>query len=207
MTDLNKRIAGMALGALMFPLIVLAPAAAHAASYVFQGDPTAGVDPLGGDYAVTQNGFGFYGFDETAAQQSDDTQDVVFHSGGSGLSGATSFTLTETGSDDPISQAFGSGFTQDVPNGDGVAWNTNFIGADEVQFTAPAGDQLVTGDQFFTTVGLTNAPDADFSYTIAWSDAPISAAPEPAAWGLMILGAALAGATLRRVRRDARAGA
>ena len=206
MTDLIKLARSAALTALIPSLIALAPVAAQAASYTFQGDPVAGVDPLGGDYAVAPNFIGAYNFAETAAQQSDDTQDPTFNSDGSGLSGATSFTLTETGSDDPLAQ-FDTGFTQDVPGGEGFAWNTSYVGDGEVQFTAPVGDELVTGDQFFTTVGLTNAPDADFAYTVTWSDAPISAAPEPAAWALMISGAALAGATLRIARRKVLRGA
>ena len=201
----SARLRAAAIGALACG--ALAPAAAHAASYSFQGQTPSGIDPLGGNYAIGLNVFGLESFAETAAQQSDDTQDVTFHPKDGVLADAVSFTFTETGAIDPIEQAFGTGFTHDVPGGEGDAWNATYTGDGQVSFEAPAGDTLVAGDRFFTTVGFANPLPTGFTYTLTWSDSP-SATPEPTTWTLMICGVGLAGASLRLGdrRRQAKAG-
>jgi hypothetical protein len=119
--------------------------------------------------------------------------------GGDGLADATSFTFTYTGSTaNGFNMDLGSGLTH-VQTPEGVQWNTTYISPTEVEFTAPAGDELKPGDTFDLQVAFDKKITAkNFSFSATWGGA--AAVPEPQSWALMILGAGVTGAAMRRRR-------
>ena len=191
----------LAAGALVPGAILAAPLAANAASYHLPR-PTCrrrrsawrqlqpGSERPHRRRAVLRGG---------RTDQSDPTQDPTFQPGSSGLLDATSFTFTETGSTvDAINQNYGAGFTQDNIGDWTAIYTTNAQGAAyQVEFVAPAGDTLASGNQFFTTVDFANAPPAGFTYSITYGGDAVSAAPEPSVWLLMISGLGAIGGALR----------
>jgi hypothetical protein len=84
----------------------------------------------------------------------------------------------------------------------GVAWTPVFKPAVDplgVGFIAPAGSQLVPGEDYFINVIFTNGDlsgaNAGFSAVFA------STVPEVSTWALMLLGVGAVGGTLRNARR------
>jgi len=198
------------LGVLAPLALSLAPLAAHAAAVTFSGG-TTGLDPLGQVYATTfgpigdpnnggPNAFGFPTFGETFSTQPDSALPVF--TGAPDLTHATSFTFTYTGTQSvSFIQGFDVGFTQFGGVG---GWNTAFVNADTVEFTAPTGDTLDIGDNFDFIVGFTNTAGdlvidpSQFSFTATWGGVP-----EPATWALTIMGLGAVGGALRTSRRKA----
>ena len=194
-SSLNTLAAALLLGA--------APLAAHAATFTFAGQVPTGTDPLGGVYAAGPFGGGLVNFEETAGLQPDPTQQVLFNPSAAGLENATSFTLTETGTVDPIlslSAGFGVFFETYTPDSHFLSvWNaTENAAGTSVTFTAPTGEALLPGERFSTDVTFSeaNTLPAGFAFDVTWG----GAVPEPQSWALMILGAGAAGAALRRRR-------
>lgn len=190
MTVLSKiRLAALA------GLCLAAPLAAHAASVTFTGSGTSGTDPLAGEWTAGPNDFGF----STFLEPSLNTGDMQVFNGGDGLADATSFTFTYTGSTaNGFNMDLGSGLTH-VASPEGTQWNTTYLSPTEVEFTAPKGDELKPGDTFDIQVAFNKKITAkNFSFTAVWGGD--AAVPEPQSWALMILGAGVAGAAMRRRR-------
>jgi hypothetical protein len=188
-----KRAIWLAAGLLA---VAMTASAAHAASYTFDGG-TSGVDPLAGNYVLGTDNVGLTAFAETADQQADNTQDVVF-TGGHGVTSATSFTLTETsGADDVFDVGFDQVFFQDSAAGQ-IDWTLSSLDAKSITFTAPEGVSLQSGERFSADIALNSLP-SNFAYSVTWSDG-VSAAPEPSTWTLMILGLGGMGLALRQAR-------
>jgi hypothetical protein len=198
-----------ALGALIPAAIFMAPLSAQAASYTFAGQVPNGVDTLGGSYTIGPFGGGLVNFSEIAGTQPDPTQAVLFNPGSSGLLDATSFTITETGTTDPIlsvDRGFGDFFETYSASGAPLSvWTaTENAAGTQVTYTASAGDALLAGERFNTTTTFTQADvlPTGFAYNITWTgDSAVSAAPEPSTWLLMIAGVGLIGSALRFGRR------
>jgi hypothetical protein len=195
----------IALKAIVPVALVAAPMAAHAASFTFTGSGASGVDPAGEAWTASPNFAGFATFTEAFHDAPADTIDSVFQGAG-GLTKATSFTFTYTGSQkNPFNTDFDTGFTH-VASPQGTTWNTTFVGKDTVVFTAPTGDWLDIGDTFQFDVGFKKDIDpSQFSFTATWSDGlpDVGGVPEPTSWALMIGGMGLVGATMRRRSRQA----
>jgi hypothetical protein len=84
----------------------------------------------------------------------------------------------------------------------GIAWTPEYepaVDPLEVNFIAPAGDELVAGDSYFVNVIFTNGDlsGANAGFSAVFS----SAVPEASTWALMLLGVAAVGGTLRNARR------
>jgi hypothetical protein len=182
--------------AAVLPLAIGAAPLAHAASFTFTGSGASGMDPLAGEWTAGPNEFGFSTFLEPPLG----TGDMQVFNGGDGLAFATSLTFTYTGATpNGFNMELGSGLAHVAfPQGD--QWNTTFLSPTEVEFTAPAGDELKPGDTFSLQVAFDKAITPDnFSFSATWSNG-LSAVPEPQSWALMILGAGAAGAAMRRKR-------
>jgi hypothetical protein len=88
---------------------------------------------------------------------------------------------------------------------DGVLWN-RVISADgySVDFYAPAGTALNSGDQFFVNIDFTPNPSVgglsldDLYFTAHYTSSPV---PEPSTW--LLLGTGFAGLTAYRLRKRA----
>ena len=91
-------------------------------------------------------------------------------------------------------------FTRMTVNG--VAWTPSYSpGTDplEVDFTAPAGTELVNGEDYFVNVVFTTGDlsGANAGFSAVYS----SSVPEASTWAMMILGAAGVGGAMRSARR------
>jgi PEP-CTERM motif len=84
---------------------------------------------------------------------------------------------------------------------DGVAWTPHFIGGNEVVFSAPVGDSLTAGEDFFVNVIFDESSSVVNGSTTGFT-AVFTAVPEPASWALMLLGAGMIGGGLRMNRRN-----
>jgi hypothetical protein len=195
-------LTNLALKAIVPLALLAAPLAAHAASSTFSGSGASGVDPAGEAWTAGPNFANFATFTEAFHDTPADTIPSVFQGAG-GLTSATSFTFTYTGSQkNPFNTDFDTGFTHVVVGGQGVTWDTTFLSPTTVEFTAPAGDKLDIGDNFQFDVGFNKKiKPADFSFTATWSDGLTGGVPEPTSWALMIGGMGLVGATMRRRRQ------
>jgi len=84
----------------------------------------------------------------------------------------------------------------------GIAWTVDYISPTQVAFYAPAGDQLVYGDDYFVNVVFTNqyggnvgeVSGANTGFTAVYT----SGVPEPAAWAMLLVGVGGIGAAMRR---------
>lgn len=194
-----------ALAALIPAAILAAPLSAQAGIYTFTGQVPGGADTLGGDYTIGPIGGGLVNFTESAGEQPNRSQQVLFDPSGSGLKDATSFTLTETGTLDkvlPLSAGFGNFFETFTPNSfflnDWTA--TENAAGTSITYTAPVGEALLAGERFSTVTTFSNANTlpSGFAFTITWGGAAV---PEPSTWALMISGVGLIGGSLRSRRR------
>ncbi|HSZ50814.1 MAG TPA: PEPxxWA-CTERM sorting domain-containing protein [Caulobacteraceae bacterium] len=85
-----------------------------------------------------------------------------------------------------------------------VAWTPVYLDSgNEVDFYAPAGDELKDGEKYFVNI-VFNQKNLS-GKNIGFSAAYATAVPEPASWALMMLGAGAIGGALRSRRRLATA--
>jgi PEP-CTERM motif-containing protein len=102
---------------------------------------------------------------------------------------ATALIVTFNGPANPIFQSFGTGMSRMSSNPFGSGWNTTFLAANEVEFTAPDGQFLRPGDQYDFFFTFQNPIDpSTFSFTAEWIGTQVAAVPEPSTWAMMILG-------------------
>ncbi|MBV8684432.1 MAG: PEP-CTERM sorting domain-containing protein [Caulobacteraceae bacterium] len=81
-----------------------------------------------------------------------------------------------------------------------VAWTPMFLSnSNEVDFYAPAGDELKDGEKYFVNVVFNQKTLS--GKNIGFSADFATAVPEPGSWALMILGAGAVGAAMRGRRR------
>jgi hypothetical protein len=112
----------------------------------------------------------------------------------------TGATFNETASPSPSGYNEWTRFSVCTPNC--VAWTPVYLDdGNEVDFYAPAGDELKDGENYFVNVVFNqkNLSGKNLGFSAAFA----TAVPEPASWALMILGAGAIGASARGRRRFA----
>jgi hypothetical protein len=184
---------------------------ASAVQVTFSGTAAPGTDPLGHTYVTVP--VNFYGPGTPAAWGMPglgfgELSFNPLNGTGTGTStSATGFTFTVTAglagqivdlsADLSGTALFPTIFVVPVVFND-VVW-TPTLSPDglSVSFTAPAGETLDPGEQFFVNVVFNAEPDMNFAWTATWTGPDTAAVPAPA--GLALFGAGLLGlAALRR---------
>ncbi len=182
--------------ALAAAAVSLAAVPANAVITAF-GGPATGTDPLGHTWVAsnTPPSWGMPGLGS-----------LTFNTGaatfGDGVDYATEFRFVlllgpASGID------FGSSTLQ-VNKGLGFTpWNIVVVSPQQVTFKAPTfADRLQPGDTFFVNVAFPTAiNETNFAFAGLWTNTIV---PEPATWGMMIVGFGLVGLSLRRRVRIAR---
>ena len=133
-----------------------------------------------------------------------------------GYSWATDFQFTINNGYENIDTTAANTFFVDVTTGQ--TWTANFFNQGAkgvaVQFTAPTGTEIHSGDVYSMRIGLlspfvfnnpshvattVNQVKGVYSWSANWENTV--AVPEPATWALMISGFGMAGVALRRRRQ------
>jgi hypothetical protein len=130
---------------------------------------------------------------------------------------ATDFEISFVNPQATISQAASSGpggYNEatrfDVCSSSCVEWNPVFVGANQVDFLAPAGTSLTDGEKYFVNIVFDNL----FKNTTSQKEGFVSGyntgftavftapgVPEPTTWAMLLLGIGGLGAAMRSSRR------